>query len=186
MSGSCCQLFLFMVAFRYPTANCKILTCIHHYLCLMYWPPSGSKVCETHSLPDPEIELQWSVHNFWSCIMGKRRGTGHSYRKFRQSLSHEWISLQPLLGQQHVESLLRHWILSPEDRECGEVILANEVVIWCYILGYCTHTHAWNLLRPMRYLSCDHLRYRILSNPSAFASAYILPIQLPYTNRNHT
>jgi len=31
---------LFMVAFGYPTVMCKILTLVHHCLCLLYWLPS--------------------------------------------------------------------------------------------------------------------------------------------------
>jgi len=39
MSGSSFRVFLFMVAFRYPTVLCKILTLVHHCLCLVYWLP---------------------------------------------------------------------------------------------------------------------------------------------------
>ena len=39
ISGSGFRVFLFMVAFRYPTVLRKILTLVHHCLCLFYWLP---------------------------------------------------------------------------------------------------------------------------------------------------
>jgi len=39
ISGSVFQIFLFMVAFRYPTVSCKILTLVCHCLYLMNWLP---------------------------------------------------------------------------------------------------------------------------------------------------
>jgi len=43
MSGSVSQDFLFMVAFRYPTVNCKLFTLVRYCLYLKYWPPLKSK-----------------------------------------------------------------------------------------------------------------------------------------------
>lgn len=40
ISGCSFGLFLFMVIFRYPSVLCKILTLVHHCLCLFYWLPS--------------------------------------------------------------------------------------------------------------------------------------------------
>ena len=39
ISGSAFQVFLFMVAFRYPTVNRKIFTLAHHWPFWMNWPP---------------------------------------------------------------------------------------------------------------------------------------------------
>jgi hypothetical protein len=39
IAGSGIQVFLFIVAFRYPIANRKILTLGYHCPFLMYWPP---------------------------------------------------------------------------------------------------------------------------------------------------
>jgi len=36
---------------------------------MKYWPPSVLKTNETYSLPHPENECQWSVNDFWSCIL---------------------------------------------------------------------------------------------------------------------
>ena len=76
IAGSCSRVFLFMAASRYPAAVYQIFTSVHYCLCLMYWPPLKSKKRETHSLPHPENELQQSVHDLRSCIMGKIRSTG--------------------------------------------------------------------------------------------------------------
>jgi len=54
ISGSVFRGFLFMVAFRYPTVNCKILTMVLHGHFLMYWQPLYSKQVERRSLPHPE------------------------------------------------------------------------------------------------------------------------------------
>jgi len=39
ISSSHFCVFLYMVAFRYPTVMCKILTLVHHCLCSFYWLP---------------------------------------------------------------------------------------------------------------------------------------------------
>jgi len=39
ISGSSFRVFLFMVAFRYPTVLCKILPLVHHCLCSIDWLP---------------------------------------------------------------------------------------------------------------------------------------------------
>jgi len=66
--------FSFMVAFRYATENCKILTLVHHGLFLMYWPPEGSKLTDTRALSHAENERQQSVNDFWACILGNLGG----------------------------------------------------------------------------------------------------------------
>jgi hypothetical protein len=58
ISGSGLRAFQFMVAFRYPIANRKILSLEYHCSFLMYWPPLKSKTSEKHSLPDPANENQ--------------------------------------------------------------------------------------------------------------------------------
>jgi len=59
-----------MVAFRYPTVNRKILTLVCHRLFWMYCLPLESKSTEMQSLHHPEIERQWGVNDFRSCILG--------------------------------------------------------------------------------------------------------------------
>jgi len=66
--------FLFMVAFRYPTVNFKILSMVQHCHFLMYWQPFYSKQVERRSLPHPENEHQSSVNNWWTCISGNLSG----------------------------------------------------------------------------------------------------------------
>jgi len=61
--------FLFIMAFRYPNVYPKILTLVLHWLFLMYWPPLESKTTESHCLPHGENMSQWSVNDFWSCIL---------------------------------------------------------------------------------------------------------------------
>jgi len=56
VSGSAFRVFLFMVAVRYVTIMCKILTLVQHSLYLFYWQPLYSKQGETCSLLHPEIE----------------------------------------------------------------------------------------------------------------------------------
>jgi len=74
ISGSAFRVYLFMVAFRYPTVNCKILTMVLHCHFLMYWQPLYSKQVERCSLPHPGNERQWSINNWWSCILGNLSG----------------------------------------------------------------------------------------------------------------
>jgi len=66
--------FLFMVTFRYPTVDCKILAIVLQRDCLMYWQPLYSKRVEGRSLPHPGNERPWSVNNWWSCILGNLGG----------------------------------------------------------------------------------------------------------------
>jgi len=75
ISGYAFGIFIFMVTFRYPTVNCKILTMVLHCHFLMYWQPSYCKQVERRSLPHPENECQWSVNNGWSCVLGNLSGT---------------------------------------------------------------------------------------------------------------
>jgi len=75
ISSSEFRVFLFMVAFRYPTVNCILFTMVLQCHCLMYWQPFYSKRVERHSLPHPHNEHQWGVNNWWSCILGNLSGT---------------------------------------------------------------------------------------------------------------
>jgi len=58
ISGSCLQVFLFMVALRYPNVMCIISTLVHHCLFLFYWLPLYSKQAETCSLLHPEVDSE--------------------------------------------------------------------------------------------------------------------------------
>ena len=58
VSGSGFRVFLFMVAIRYPTVLCKILTLLHHCLYLFYWLPLWSKRAVTCSLLHHEVECE--------------------------------------------------------------------------------------------------------------------------------
>jgi len=58
ISGSGIRVFLFIVAFRYPIANRKILTLVYRCPFLIYWLPLQSKTSENRSLPHPENESQ--------------------------------------------------------------------------------------------------------------------------------
>jgi len=71
-SGSGFWVFLLLVTFGYPTANCKTLTLVHHCPFMMHWPPLYSKTRETRSLPHPENESQQNVNRFWSWKSGNR------------------------------------------------------------------------------------------------------------------
>jgi hypothetical protein len=74
ISGSSFLVFLFMVTFRYPIANRKILTLVYHCSFLMYCRPVYSKTSENRSLPHPENESQLGVNDFWSCTLGNLSG----------------------------------------------------------------------------------------------------------------
>jgi len=74
ISGSGFPVGLFMVAFRYPIANRKILTCVYCCPFLMYWPPLYPKTSEKRSLAHPENESQRQVNDFCSCILGNLSG----------------------------------------------------------------------------------------------------------------
>jgi len=74
ISGSEFHIFLFVLAFLYPTVNCKILTKVWHCHFLMYSQPLYRKQVERRSLPHSENERQWSVNNGWSCILGNLSG----------------------------------------------------------------------------------------------------------------
>jgi len=63
ISGSRFRLFLFMVAFRYPTVQCKILTSVYCCQYLFYWLTLKSKQAETFSLLQLEVECKW--YFFW-------------------------------------------------------------------------------------------------------------------------
>ena len=70
ITGSGCQVFLFMVTLRYSTVNCNILTLVHHCPFVMLWLPFYSRKRDTRTLRIPENESQRSVNDFSSCILG--------------------------------------------------------------------------------------------------------------------
>jgi len=74
ISGSSIRVILFMVAFRYPIANRKILTLVDRCPFLMYWPPLKSKTSDNCSLPHPENDSQRQVNDCWSCTFGNLSG----------------------------------------------------------------------------------------------------------------
>jgi len=74
ISGSDFQFVLLMVAFSYTTVKGKILTIVHYCFFWMYTPPLYSKKWETNSPHHPGNERQWSVNDFWSCILGNQSG----------------------------------------------------------------------------------------------------------------
>jgi len=59
ISGLYFRVFLFMVAFRYPTLLCKILTLVHSCLYLPYWLPFYWKHAKTSSLLHHEVVYEW-------------------------------------------------------------------------------------------------------------------------------
>ena len=67
ISVSAFCVFLFMVAFIYPTVNCTILTLVYHWLFEMYWLPVYSKRGETPFQHNSKTERQQSVNDFKSC-----------------------------------------------------------------------------------------------------------------------
>jgi len=69
ISGYAFRVGPFMVAFRYPTFNRKILTMVRQCSFWMYWPPLQSKYVDRRSLPHPGNERQWSVNDFRSSIL---------------------------------------------------------------------------------------------------------------------
>jgi len=66
--------FVFVVAYRYRTANCKILTLVCYYPFLMYWVSISWNTGETCCLPHPENESQRQVSDCRSCILGNQSG----------------------------------------------------------------------------------------------------------------
>jgi len=100
ISGSAFLVFLFMVAFRYLTVNCKILTMVLHCHFLMYWQPLYSKQVERHSWTHPENERQWSINNWWSCILGNLSGAwSHvSINKWLSAFRSKWPSDIPTIA----------------------------------------------------------------------------------------
>ena len=59
-----------MVTFRSRTINNKILTSVPQYSFWMQWPVLKSKNGDNCSLHHSGNERQWSVNDFWSCILG--------------------------------------------------------------------------------------------------------------------
>ena len=74
ISGSACGVWLFKVAFRYPTVNYTILTMVRCCSFWMHWPPSLTTNGETATMPHPGNECERSVKHFCSCILGNLSG----------------------------------------------------------------------------------------------------------------
>ena len=74
ISGSVCQVFLFMFAFRYPTGNREWLTFTRNGLSRMNRPPLYLKTTDTQSMPHPEHDSHRRVNIFWSCFMSNPCG----------------------------------------------------------------------------------------------------------------
>lgn len=70
--GSGYRVFVFIVTFRYPTANRKLFTFLPHCLVLMYCSPLWSKTRETHTMPHQENWSRQSVNHYWCSILGNR------------------------------------------------------------------------------------------------------------------
>jgi len=100
ISGSAFWIFLFMVTFRYPTVDRKLLIMVLHCHFLMYWQPLYSKQVERRSLPHHETECQWSVYNWWSCIVGNLSGTwSHiSINKWLATSMSKWANDIPAIA----------------------------------------------------------------------------------------
>ena len=75
ISGSVFWVLLFMVAFRYPTANQKTLTVIRHCPFQLNRPLLLPQTRETHAVPYPEQDTQRRVNDYWSCIMSNLGGS---------------------------------------------------------------------------------------------------------------
>jgi len=67
ISGFAFRVVLYMVPFRDPTVNRKILTLIHHCLIWMNWPSWNLTKGEARSLDHSENEHQQSVNDLRSC-----------------------------------------------------------------------------------------------------------------------
>jgi len=63
-----------MVAFRYATVNCKIMTLVLHASFSTHSPPWCGNEAYSHAQPHPENERQQSVNDIWSCIFGNMSG----------------------------------------------------------------------------------------------------------------
>lgn len=59
----------FMITFRHPNVNCKILTAIHHCSLWMYRPPVYWKNTESLYRPHPGSGCQHSIKDIWSFIL---------------------------------------------------------------------------------------------------------------------
>jgi len=110
ISGSAFQVFLFLVRFRYPTVNCKILTMVLHCHFLMYWKPLYSKQVERRSLPHPENERQSSVNIWRSCILGNlsRAGSHVSINKWLAAFMSKWANDIPAIASWTVTTHFIH------------------------------------------------------------------------------
>lgn len=129
ISGSIFQVFLFAVALRYPTVNCKISMLVLNCLCLMYCKPSSSEWRKIRSMPHPQADPQWKVYDVLSCIMSKIRSTGYPHWQLRKSTSYKRMSFEPLLHRQESESWCRHLILSQQNRKFPKGLLVKDVAI---------------------------------------------------------
>jgi len=74
ISSSVFRVFLFMVAFRYPTANRKILTLTGDCPFRMNRPPLSLKTRNASSMPHPEHDSHRRVHDVSSCFMSNLGG----------------------------------------------------------------------------------------------------------------
>jgi len=74
ISGSAFQVVLFMVPFKYPNDNSKILTMVCCCSFWMHWPPSWSECVDKRSQTHPGNERQHSVNDFRYCILSTQSG----------------------------------------------------------------------------------------------------------------
>ena len=68
--GSGFQVLLYIFAFKYPTANCKMMSLVRHCQFLIYYPSLWTHTRDTCSMPQPENQSQWHNCYCWSCILG--------------------------------------------------------------------------------------------------------------------
>jgi len=74
ISGSSFLVVPFIVAFRYPAVNRKIIIMVCYCSSWTNWPPVNLENGETGSLPRPRNERQQSVNNVWYSIVGNLSG----------------------------------------------------------------------------------------------------------------
>jgi len=74
ISSSVFQIFLFMVAYRYPTANREILTFAGDCPFRIKRLPLQLNPSDSRSMPHHEHDSHRRVKHFWSCFMSNLRG----------------------------------------------------------------------------------------------------------------
>jgi len=100
ISGFSFQVVLFMVAFRYPTADRKILKMVPQCSFWMYWPTLWSNYVDKRSLPHPGNQRQRSINDFTSFILVNQ--------------SRHWLQivitevLASIIGKSRSDTLLPH------------------------------------------------------------------------------